>query len=163
MRWPRRLPAGKRVKVPVSLADLRPTILPLLQAPPPAGQPAIPYDGLDLAPLFASGRGDPQRPLLFQRREYESQEGDGFRIRGEKLALRVGRYKYIEARDEDSFELYDLDADPGEQKNLLPEKQTHATAMSGILDRWRPVGTVRAASDDSPETAEALRALGYVR
>jgi arylsulfatase A-like enzyme len=158
-RWPHGLPRDARVSALISHADLEPTLLRLLDLePPPAG------DGMDLAlVLRARAAGDMLRPLLFQRREYESQEDAGFHIRGEKLALRVGRYKYIEARDEDSFELYDLDADPGELKNLLPEKQAHATAMTGILDRWRSVAAARAASDESPEMAEALRALGYVR
>ena len=79
-------------------------------------------------------------------------------------AVRDGRWKYILAPRP---ELYDLDADPGELRNLVDREPARARAMrTGLEDRLRKEkATTRkepAASGISPDLLERLGALGYV-
>jgi arylsulfatase A-like enzyme len=160
-RWPSGLKGGRRVKELVSLADLLPTVC---QLAGPGERPAT-GDGTSLVPVLRGERSaDPLRPIFLERREYQAQRIGDFEVRGEKTGLRLGQFKYIEAPDEKSYELFDLDADPGERRNLLPERAQQAEAMARVLAEWRRrPGAARAEGDQAPETQEALRALGYVQ
>jgi choline-sulfatase len=79
-------------------------------------------------------------------------------------AVRDGRWKYILAPRP---ELYDLDADPGELRNLVDQEPARARAMrAGLEDRLRKERTTArkepAESGISPDLLERLGALGYV-
>jgi choline-sulfatase len=79
-------------------------------------------------------------------------------------AVRDGRWKYILAPRP---ELYDLEKDPGELKNLVDADPAKATAMRTSLEaRLRAelsmVRTETAKAGVSPEQLERLGALGYV-
>jgi arylsulfatase A-like enzyme/Flp pilus assembly protein TadD len=78
-------------------------------------------------------------------------------------SLRDGRWKYILAPRP---ELYDLEADPGELRNLATEQDSRARAMrSGLesqLGNERSSPKSADASGISPEALERLGALGYV-
>jgi len=161
LRWPRGLPRERRIAAPVSLADLLPTLLEIGGIP----EPAATGDGLSLLPILRGEQDpDPHRAILLERREYESQRIGDFDVRGEKLALRLGQFKYIAAPEEKSFELFDLEADPGERRNLFAERAKESAAMQRVLTEWRTrPAAERAQGDQSSETLEALRALGYVQ
>lgn len=161
LRWPSGLQGPRRVREPVSLADLAPTLHQLAGL----GDPQSAGDGVSLVPVMRGEQAaDPLRPIFLQRREYETQRIGPFEIRGEKTGLRLGQFKYIEAPDEKGVELFDLDADPGERANLLPGREKEAEAMARVLAEWRRrPGALRAEGDQAPETLEALRALGYVQ
>jgi arylsulfatase A-like enzyme len=79
-------------------------------------------------------------------------------------AVRDGRWKFIMAP---RAELYDLERDPGEQRNLLDSEQAKAKAMRAALDQrlmqeQRAVRTDSAKAGVPPELLERLGALGYV-
>jgi len=79
-------------------------------------------------------------------------------------SVRDGRWKYILAPRP---ELYDLDSDPGELRNLAGEQETRARAMrSGLEVQLKKERTSPAKSGEtsgiSPELLERLGALGYV-
>jgi arylsulfatase A-like enzyme/Flp pilus assembly protein TadD len=59
-------------------------------------------------------------------------------------------------------ELYDLETDAAETQNLAASRQALATAMANRLDALRRPGSKVAQRIVSSETAERLRALGYV-
>ena len=84
-------------------------------------------------------------------------------VRGEKLAVREGRWKYIEAPEEERRELYDLESDPRERVNLAEREPARAAALAERLARWRrDTPAAPPAASVSPEDAERLEALGYV-
>ncbi len=108
--------------------------------------------------LEAIGR-DPDRPracyfeTLYPRFAYRWSP-----LRG----LRLGRWKYILAPGE---ELYDLDDDQGESRNLAAQEQQRAdalrnrlVALAGSLEKH---GTASASRPDEEEIRK-IRALGYV-
>ena len=50
---------------------------------------------------------DLERPVYLQRRNYQSTAVNGFTVKGGMFAVREGRWKYIEAEEEGTHELYD--------------------------------------------------------
>jgi arylsulfatase A-like enzyme len=75
-------------------------------------------------------------------------------------------WKYVHDFTRDRGELYRLDADPGEQRDLAPAEPGRAARMqAGLLDwmegtplRWTNVETVPLSNQET----ERLRALGYL-
>ena len=51
-------------------------------------------------------------------------------VKGAKYGVRQGHWKYIEAKDEASYELYDLATDPAELTNLFRASPRQATALA---------------------------------
>jgi len=167
-RWPAKLPQGTTIAEPVELIDITPTVLDLTGVPAPSTTPAV--EGISLVrALTGNGKLDPQRPVLLQRRFYASKSEKGIAVKGSKHALRVGDWKYIEAKDEDSFELYDLKSDPHEKNNLAGAKPAERAAMADRLAKTvagTGTGTAAAAPGTrtvSEEDQRKLEALGYVQ
>ena len=88
----------------------------------------------------------------------------GIWAEGEKFGLRDGRWKYIRAdAPPQAEELYDLEADPDERKNLQAAFPEVARALSEQLAQWRH-SVSREDSVLVPLSAEdraRLKALGY--
>lgn len=164
LRWPGKLPAGKTIAEPVELADMTPTVLELTGIAMPAAK-HVP-EGLSLAAAMAGKATlDAQRAVLVQRRFYASDSERGVKVKGSKHGLRRGDWKYIEAKEEDSFELYDLKSDPGEKNNLAANAQEQRTKLATELETTlsSTAPAVPAPRGVSEEDARRLEALGYVQ
>jgi arylsulfatase A-like enzyme len=159
VHWPHRL-APRRVGAPVQLADLAPTLARLAGAT----WPERPGQGRSLDGVM-SGRDrlDPSREVFLQRRQYERRAEGRRPVKGQKYALRAGRWKYIESREEGTFELYDLEKDPGERQNLLASPPSEAAALPARLERWVSAAPRAPEVVVDEETARKLRSLGYVQ
>ncbi len=172
VRWPNQIPAGQVLSAPVEMVDLSPTILDLLGVKPPP----VPIQGRSLA---AALRGeeelDSERPVYLHRRpynertlktlpKYNPQGVDSIRVAGQKYGIRVGKWKYIEGAEEGTKELFDLEADPGEESNLYSTRLEKAAELASQLESWRrshtPAGLVHVPV--SEEDKRRLHALGYV-
>ncbi|WP_248926140.1 sulfatase [Paenibacillus hamazuiensis] len=119
MRWPGRIPQGKRIGGLVQHADLLPTIMEAVRR----GQPA----GIELEALRETGTLDGKS--LWPCIEGTDSKGTNGRIYLSECAwqaaraVRTERYKFIRYYDSGPFtrplrELYDLLADPEETNNL---------------------------------------------
>ena len=98
---------AQKCRTPVGLGDLFPTLCALTGVEPPAG-----LDGADLSPSVL-GQGEPAaRPIVCDALTPRWGEGTEFR------SVRLGEYKYVRFRSFDPL-FFDLEADPGEQVNLL--------------------------------------------
>jgi arylsulfatase A-like enzyme len=137
----------------VRLTDVMPTVLDLL------GIPAPRMDGVSLVDLL-TGRRRTLDLEAYSESEYPRRLGWS-----PLRALRDGRFKLIDAPRP---ELYDLERDPFEERNVYAERQTTAAAMSQRLQvlarRHSPTGSQ---SSEKPavlpsQLAEDLAALGYV-
>ena len=156
--FPRRL-APRVIEPPVQIVDLAPTVLELAGLAPEPGFP-----GQSLAPAMRGEAAlDPEQPVYLERRLYETEVVDGLRVAGQKLGVRLGHWKYIEARDEGSYELYDLGSDPGELENLYAAERARSEELARVLRAWADGPAASPAAPVSPEDAERLRALGYVQ
>lgn len=157
-RWPSRVTGGRTIDAPVQLADLPPTLLDI------AGVGGL-DDGVgdSLASALVDGAAiDPERLIFLQRREYAEPVVSGREVRGEKLGVRRGKWKYIEAREEGTAELYDLESDPYERKNVAEEHAEPRERLARALRRWQETAKRPALPEVDPEAEKRLRALGYV-
>ena len=162
LRWPGRLPRRRTISEPVATVDIAPTALELLGLGPQSG-----LEGESLAPA-ARGEGhlDGERPIHLFRRPYQSAwvaDLGRLYVNGTLLGIRQGRWKYIEGDAVKTRELYDLEADRPERRNLVAAHPDKVRELAGRLEKWRRAqGAAPEAADLSPEDREALRALGYV-
>jgi hypothetical protein len=82
-----------------------------------------------------------------------------------KYALIRGRHKLIKDFTTNRFEVYDLEADPGERRNLAAERPELLRELLVELERThfrdsQPGG--RPAAELDPNDAQLLRDLGYI-
>lgn len=166
-----RLPGGRQggTRLPTLAAsvDLLPTLLAELGLPAPAG---IDGEVLDLHAPTVGGPGDrlrfgqatmPWRPSIETHPRWINMNKARF--------VRDGRYKLIHTPFRRTRELYDLERDPAERRNLLlePNEEVQATAarLGAVLERWAssadPLPSAPLGGDDLEEVRERLRALGY--
>jgi arylsulfatase A-like enzyme len=141
--------------------DLAPTILDIAGVPAKTAK----YQGRSLRTLLK--RPDAvreSRPIFFQRRLYETENYKGHVVKGEKLAVLMDEWKYIEALKEKSVELYDLSNDPGELTNVSRDHPEQVKRLSLLISDWRKkYGKETYDQSMSEEDIEALRSLGYVQ
>ncbi len=144
------LPAGLRIATPVSLTDLMPTLLGLLELPAPVG-----IDGRDLRALWESPEpAADERPLFA---ETSPMREDALR------SVRMGRFKLIRDLRTDRVELYDLEADPVETRDLSAALPEVVDRLSSVLDDLLRRSVEPEPLSELPKEAEArLRALGYL-
>ena len=112
VRYPARIPAGSRRNQMVLTLDFAPTFLEIAGAPVPAG-----LHGKSLVPLMRDGGVAWRDAVLiehFSENVFPRTRQMGYR------ALRTEGWKYIHYVDlPDSDELYDLNRDPFEMRNLI--------------------------------------------
>lgn len=132
IRFPPRIKAGSISNEMVLTLDLAPTLLALAGLTPPG-----PMEGRSLAPIFAGdARGWRQSFLV----EYYTDTVFPRVLNMGYTAVRTTRHKYIEYRDLQGMdELYDLEADPYEMKNLIsmPGSAAIVEQMRSELARFR--------------------------
>lgn len=112
--------------VPVSGADLFPTLLDL------ANIPLLPeehVDGVSLEPLL-NGGSISERPLFWHYPHYGNQGGEPVSI------IRKGKWKLIHYWEDERDELYDLEKDLGERNDALKENEALAQTMKVELMDW---------------------------
>ena len=147
------VPAGTRLATTVRLVDVFPTVLDLLGVPAPRDAR---FAGRSLAAELRGGSPAPE-PVTYAESLVPLLHFGWSDLR----VVREGRWKYIQAPRP---ELYDLQADPGELRDLKDAQPARAESMREALrlfldeERDIPAG----AASVSPELLEQLGALGYV-
>ena len=114
LRWPRKIPGGVRLSEPFAGVDLAPTLIELAGAKVPT-----PMHGRSWAHALLDGSEPEENTVLA---EMSQDDADGNMPDNEHLAAMImarrGRWKYIGHRFESMEELYDLEEDPAELRNL---------------------------------------------
>ncbi len=118
VRFPKLIKAGTRKKALLICQDIAPTLIELA-----GGKPGPQIQGRSLLPLFSKKTSKWRKAVLA---EYWAEQAYPWLIAMTYKAIRTDRYKLIHwvnrGRDGELDELYDLDKDPFELKNLIRSK-----------------------------------------
>jgi arylsulfatase A-like enzyme len=107
VRWPGVVPAGTINEAPWYFPDVLPTLVAIAGGKPPEG-----IDGISVLPVL---KGDAQPELSGRHLYWEFFEG------GFKQAARRGAWKVVRPAAEAPLELYHLDRDPSEARDIAGE------------------------------------------
>jgi N-acetylglucosamine-6-sulfatase len=131
-RFPRRIASGTRSRSLVICQDIAPTLISLA-----GGRPGAHIQGRSLLPLLAAAGG--RSPAGWRKSflcEYWAEQAMPWLVGMTYKAVRTDRYKYIHWVNRGSAgeldELYDLDSDPYELRNL-----NRTRAMAPVRERMR--------------------------
>jgi arylsulfatase A-like enzyme len=145
----------RSIKAPVALIDLMPTILQYLELPIP--------EMVQGTSLFSIIEGkDLNLPVFSERIAI----GD---VPDYKKSIRTLDWKYIFWPTQKTEELYSLQVDPGEQKNVVETYPNEAASFNQQIIDWMGDNSQRGQSikvmsqkfDEA--TVEKLKSLGYIR
>lgn len=147
---PGRIPPGTVVSAPVGLVDVAPTLLVLAGVDVPAS-----VEGRSLL-ARCTGDASPARPVYLEN-EYPRRSFGWAALRG----LVAEDRKLIRGP---GLELYDLDEDPGELRDLATAEAQSAERLATALESLRRSLALREAGavDGGVEETRRLAALGYV-
>lgn len=142
VRWPAKVKAGTTCDDPTCLTDLLATVADVLgqKLPASAGE-----DSVSMLPNLLGKSESPVREATI----HHSINGT--------FAIRQGKWKFIEAphsggwsspkpaqkelyKDLPATQLYDLERDPGETRNLIGEKAAVAERLQSLLTKYREEG-----------------------
>ena len=175
--WPGRIQGGQRFRQPVSMIDVLPTLLDLLDLPMPEVA-----QGQSLAPLLLGESGWESRPVILDEFEFDRGAGE---LRG-VIEVVDGRWAAsLEVNSQpDRFPrsgpeglqrevpllLYDLWEDPQLQRSLHEERPDLVEKYTRMLEQqWRrhlklgePFRRTQEAEALTPEQLRTLRSLGYI-
>lgn len=119
--------AGKKSDVPVIDTDFYPTLLEL------TGQDLKPQehlDGVSLVPLLKGSSGIKNRPLIWHYPHYGNQGGEPSSV------IRRGEWKLIHYYEDGRNELYNLDRDPGETREVSSQNVALAEQLNEELSDY---------------------------
>lgn len=120
-RWPARIRAGRTVDFPWAFWDVLPTFAELAGAPAPSG-----LDGISIVPTLL-GQSQKAHDYLY----WEFHEG------GFSQAVRMGPWKGIRKGPDGPIELYNLDEDLHESRNLAGDRPAIVQEIARLMREAR--------------------------
>jgi len=149
------LPAGLTIETPVTLLDVFPTLIELC-ALPEAEHELVGRSRVD---LLAGARPAPEPVFLSAR--YREQDGV---VATPQLAMVLDGFKLIADPAFETVELFDLERDPEEQRDIARERPVRAAAMGTALRVWHDLARkeMLPAPHVGGVDVKALRDLGYL-
>jgi arylsulfatase A-like enzyme len=146
-------PAGVRMQGLVDLLDVAPTIADILGGAAQEG----PHGEFQGRSLLAAIGGATAKTAVLSRTVWDRP----------RYALRDARFKFLYDTRTGDEELYDLQDDPGETRDLAKDDAIRTAYYRQALEQWvaslarpRPAGTEEATP--SRDQCENLRSLGYI-
>jgi len=126
--WPGRTGAGKRSHAVVTGTDYYPTLLEMLKLP------LMPNQHVDGKSFVKALKGEPyERGAVYWHFPHYSNHG----YHSPQGAIRLGKYKLIEYFENGTVQLFDLENDIGEKKDLSKEKPEMTKKLLKMLRNWR--------------------------
>ena len=149
-----KIPPNKIIRNLVRQVDILPTILSLLSIPPPLN-----LDGQNLIPLMNEKYDE---ELISYIESPPSVENLSMKY----IGIRTSKYKFIQnIEDEKLYELYDLEKDPFEEKNIFNENSNQVKIAKKLLDQIRnkkPLQkNIEFDKNEKQKIDDVLKKLGY--
>jgi arylsulfatase A-like enzyme len=136
IEWPAVIKAPRITRYPAGTIDIFPTIAEITRLP--ASTMLKPIDGMSLRPVFATEIAERTKPLPFRHQG--------------RAALVDNRYKLVSQNlAAGKFELYDLEADPRETKDIAGEQPDVSRRLREALLSWNESVKASVAGKDYPE------------
>ena len=160
VHWPKAVPAGTINRVQIGhVRDLAPTFLEVAGITPPSvfeGKKILPFDGQSLLRAFRDPGFASNRTICWEM------DGNG--------AIRNGRWKLVRTYNNERFgnkarlgprlgkwELYDMEKDPTETKNLAADHPGRVKEMAARYDSWAQAAGVIPQEDYAPQLEQFLK------
>jgi arylsulfatase A-like enzyme len=134
--WPSGISRPRITMYPASVLDIVPTLLQIASLDHP--DPTRPLDGISLVPLFSSDRKRREKPIPFRHIGRAAWLDNDIKLLTNDL-------------EAGEFELYDLNADPAEAKDLSQQRPRLAEKMRTELMRWNDSVNASFEGKDYPE------------
>lgn len=136
IEWPAVIRAPRITRYPAGTVDIFPTIAEITRLP--ASAMLKPIDGTSLRSLFVAEIGERAKPLVFRHTG--------------RAALVDNRYKIVTQKVAGGkFEVFDLESDPRETKDISAEKPDVAARLREALLKWNESVDASFAGKDYPE------------
>lgn len=127
-RWPGKIKAGSVSDIPIIGTDIFSTVLDILDIPLPSDRT---IDGVSILPTFANKPIKRTVPMFW--RTHVSPPGD-------RVALRKGNWKIVGNDTLTKFQLFNVQKDWKEQRNLAPEMKEKTEEMKQLLLKtWKDI------------------------
>ncbi len=135
IRWPGKIKPGTTVREIAGAIDLLPTLTKFAGVALPGPKP---LDGRDLSPLLLGGGAWPERMIFSHHNGSVSVRTQGYRL-------------------DNRGALYDMLADPGQQRDIATDKPDVAKKLSSAVATWRQevLGSAAPLSTDEPAAKNA--------
>jgi arylsulfatase A len=143
VRWPGHAKAGTVCSEPVCNVDVLPTLCAITGIKPPAERP---LDGADFTPIFTGNPVKRPHPLYWQF--------DFAISKPWVVSLRDGPWKLLADAALGRFELYNLEDDIGERKNLADEQPERVRRMAAEMRRLHEEIKAEGAKSGNPVRGE---------
>ncbi len=124
--WPGRVPAGSTNEALISSVDFLPTFKELSGYSREVGQT---LDGASFTGLLDGKTQQEERAIFWHYPVYHHAVPAS--------AVRKGKWKLIHYLNDDTVDLYDLESDPGETRDLTNTNPDKARELKGLLADWR--------------------------
>ena len=135
VEWPAGIQESRITKYPAVTTDIFPTVAALAGLPETAL--LQPQDGVDLSPVFDGDDGPREKPI-------------GFRHTG-RVALIDNNLKIVDNdREAEALEVYDLESDPSETRDLTQERSADAARLRAAIEQWNASVAASADGADYP-------------
>ncbi len=128
VQWPGEVEANALSHALVTGTDFYPTLLEMI------GLPTLPKQHLDGMSFLPALKGkDHERGAIYWHFPHYSNHG----YQSPGGAIRLGNYKLLEYYENGSVQLFDLEADLGEQNDLSSERPEMTAKLLKLLQDWR--------------------------
>ena len=124
IHWPNGgLTDGRDVKMITSYVDIVPTLIDYCSVPAPKG---VKFDGVNIRPLIEGKATNwPDRILVTDSQRVRDP------IKWRKSAVMTDQWRLVNGK-----ELYDIDADPGQKKNIASSHPSVVARLTSFYDAW---------------------------